>query len=342
MLSVQFSNCLASQSHDQVGIDFKSSTFYPTYLHHFEDFEEAAVDPALWHVRRGSVGTACGAAHGEQALRFRSALQDLPRMLVTTARDVRSGGVWEFSLQYATGNAGLGCEAVTAGTVSFQYTTGVLPPLEPTGTSIDEVVTWWNIDNANWVDIVTEFPRRDYRRDGFSVVRVEIPPEAYTSATYFRWVQGNCFQFSGMECPATCTCDRDYNGNNDVWSIDNIKFFKHLETGWDTSDRWRAFKRNARAQVDTSKCCYDCYTCENPQESFLDDDGCADAVPFDELDDCHQEKLTEACQLRPTLEEYTLPDNRAIEHEYVLAVAGFAALLSILIRIVSGCGLERT
>jgi len=146
------------------------------------------------------------------------------RYAQTIDLDMRYGGRVEFYLKLAPiveNELATECKTSFEGKVSFQY-------------SIDGGLGWQPIKN---------YPIWKYRNDYFSLVEEDLPEDAFTNSTRFRWEQTM------------------FDPQRDFWSIDDVRIFSFFEATYYDSDLYQASLQERIESVHQKQCEYDTEQC---------------------------------------------------------------------------------
>ena len=197
--------------------------FWATRLVQFENFEgNPGLDPLQFTVSGGTESSICGASLGYQGLRFFSK-SSVDRYLQTRYWDVRSGGQWQFTLKYADGTEA-GCYALQNSLVAFQYRLITSTQWVTIDTFARKTFMYvrlhelafpllWAVVSGFMVAFFHATTCKILSSSNFQAVAIEIPVEAWSANTQFRWIQDLFFD------------------QQEVWILDNIQFFQHFPSG---------------------------------------------------------------------------------------------------------------
>jgi len=240
-------------SEQTMGVDFCEDEFsqgvfvLEDNFEHWTDFttpNSSLMLSALWdEVNHATVTDGCGGAEGtDLALHFQGAARDRSdaRYATTLPLDVLYGGYVSFLLKtgpvtYNTDLSLVTCKPAYFGDLEVQY--------------------WIQGNSTEWTTIAT-YEAKEHR-GVYHPLRVEIPPQAWSQETRFRFAQ------IGFE------------DERDHIALDNVQVFHRFVPEWRSSEYWADSQDISDESIEEAQCCLDteqCETAKADQELTLCDD----------------------------------------------------------------------
>lgn len=235
----------------RLGFDMCYTDFNPG-LYVFEDtfeywqnlsFHSNQMKSALWDdIVNGAATSYCGAGEvfgGKKALSF-SGLYN--RYAITKDVDVSSGGWLEAEMFMAPIGFDVShpyCKSSYGSYINVEYSTN---------------------QGYNWT-VLGQFNAWVYRQNTFFPVKFELPSDAISSNTRFRFIQ------------------RSFEAARDAWALDNVRVFRKLPADWHTSTGFLANLQTTLNTIQRAQCCFDTDWCET-RLSAKEMDNCKHYFPF--------------------------------------------------------------
>ena len=210
-----------------------------------ESFRSSTMKSAKWgHIYNGFANQFCGATsepgfRGDKALSFRGVDH---RYAETIDLDVRSGGRVEafmFLPPVGFDVANPLCKTGYIGTVNVEYSTN---------------------EGRNWT-LIYAYDPSIYRQTQWFKVQLEIPEEASTSKTRFRFDQP-VFEMA-----------------RDNWALDNVRILRYLPGDWRESKGFMANLQKAHSWIQRAQCCVDTDWCKQRFTAEEKDKQCPISFP---------------------------------------------------------------
>jgi len=128
----------------------------------------------------------------------------------------------------------------------------------------DVILEYITISASEWVTFGS-FPAWMYRGEEFQFVSRDIPIDALSNSTRFRFRQAS------------------FDVLRDHWAIDDVRIFANLKADWEKSVKFEKRQAEQDARVTLAKCCYSSEQCDvfDKKNSNFDDEQCASIPGFD-------------------------------------------------------------
>jgi hypothetical protein len=223
---------LYHQSNQKLGYDVCTDLYSQgvyIFEDNFENWQNISISSnlmksATWNfVKNGFANTFCGANEGSdlKSLSFRG---EEKRFAETRDLDVQSGGIIDFRMFMPP--------------LTYDFTV----PLCRSG-FIGKVNLEYSTNQGKNYTIINIYDPAIWRQDRFFHQKVEIPSEARTNSTRFRWHQPE-FEFV-----------------RDNWAIDDVKILRYLPNDWQRSDGFISNKQKSDEEIQFAQCCADTDWC---------------------------------------------------------------------------------
>jgi len=185
------------------------------------DFRSNIEASALWaDMTNNYADSECGSTSGGKSLHFKGSLV---RRAETADLDVRHGGHVAFNLKMGPQVAGdTVCNPAYNGEVGLYY-------------SLDQGGTWHQLK---------AYEPGVYALSSFTAVYQEIPANASSNATRFKWEQ------------------KGFESARDHWALDDVQIHHAFEAGYRSTGWYAAAAAASAAGVEALQCCYKTEQCE--------------------------------------------------------------------------------